>query len=273
MPPSQVVADVDLPGYFSRIGYVGTNRPTIATLRELVARHLHAIAFESIDPFLGVPVSIDSAAVQGKLIHSRRGGYCHEHNLLFYDVLAGMGFSVTSLGGRVVSAYKDGRAPLTHRLTLVQLAEGSFIADVGLGGRSPPAPLQLEPGLEQVTSHGTYRIARDGDVFEVQQPLNGGWEALYRFTLAPQTKVDFEVANWFTSTHPRSLFTQNLVVCRLVGETRVNLRNSSLSIRHADDEVEKRVLSDADDLGRLLDEVMGLTLPVSPDVIWAKLPK
>jgi arylamine N-acetyltransferase len=44
-----------------------------------------------------------------------------------------LGFSVTSLGGRVVSAYKDGLAPLTHRLTLVQLAEETFIADVGLG--------------------------------------------------------------------------------------------------------------------------------------------
>ncbi len=79
-------------------------------------------------------------------------------------------------------------------------------------------PLRLEPDLEQITPHGTYRMAREGEVFGLQLRLDDRWETMYQFTLAAQTRVDFEVANWFTSTHPRSLFTQNLVVCRVVGE-------------------------------------------------------
>jgi N-hydroxyarylamine O-acetyltransferase len=265
-------ADIDLPAYFTRIGYTGSSEPSFATLRELNARHVTHIAFESLDPFLGRPVDLDSAAIWAKLVRSRRGGYCQEHNALFHDVLNAVGFSVTALGGRVVWAFKGQPAPLTHRMTLIELPEGHFIADVGFG-QSPTMPLRLEPDLEQITPHGTYRVAREGEVFGLQLRLDDRWETMYQFTLAAQTRVDFEVANWFTSTHPRSRFTQNLVVCRVVGETRVNLLNSNLSVRHPDGHVEKRAIADPPELGKLLEDVMDLALPVSAEVIWEKLPK
>jgi N-hydroxyarylamine O-acetyltransferase len=268
--PDAMVADIDLPAYFARIGYTGPSEPSLAVLRELNARHVAHIAFETLDPFLGRPVDLDPATLQAKLVRSRRGGYCQEHNALFHDVLNALGFSVVALGGRVVSAFKGQPAPLTHRLTLVGLPEGNFIADVGLGGRSPTAPLRLELGLEQNTPHGTYRVAREGEVFELQVQTRDRWDDMYHFTLAPQTRVDFEVANWFTSTHPRSLFTQNLVVCRVVGETRVNLRNSNLAVRHPDGHFEQCTLADASELAKLLEEVMNLALPAPAEVIWAK---
>jgi N-hydroxyarylamine O-acetyltransferase len=268
-----MITDLDLPAYFARIGYTGPSEPTVALLCELSARHVAQIAFECLDPFLGFPVDLDPAALQAKLVRARRGGYCQEHNALFHDVLRTLGFSVAALGGRVVWAYKGQPAPLTHRLTLVELPEGNFIADVGFGGQTPTAPLRLEPGLEQITPHGTYRVAREGEVFGLQLRLDARWETMYQFTLAAQTRVDFEVANWFTSTHPRSLFTQNLMVCRVVGETRVNLLNSSLSVRHPDGHVEPRALADARELGKLLEEVMNLALPTPAETIWAKVPK
>jgi N-hydroxyarylamine O-acetyltransferase len=260
----------DLDAYFARIGHTGSSQPTLDLLHELVARHLAHIPFESLDPLLGVPVDLDPAALQEKLVRGRRGGYCQEHNALFHDVLSALGYAVAALGGRVVWAFKGERAPLTHRLTLVEVAEGSFIADVGFGGQSPPAPLRLEPELEQRTPHGTYRIGREGDVFELQLRVDGRWETMYEFTLAPHARMDFEVANWFTSTHPRSLFTQNLVASRIVGETRVNLQNDELAIRRPDGTVERRVLTDADELRRVLEEAMGLELPVAAETIWAK---
>jgi N-hydroxyarylamine O-acetyltransferase len=266
-------ADRDLPAYFARIGYTGPSEPSFSVLCELSGHHLAQIAFETLDPFLGRPVDLDPEALQAKLVRARRGGYCQEHNALFHDVLATLGFSVTALGGRVVWAFKGQPAPLTHRLTLVELFEGRFIADVGLGGYSPTAPLRLEPGLEQTTPHGTYRMTRDGEIFGLQLRLNDRWETMYQFTLEAQTRIDFEVANWFTSTHPRSFFTQNLVVCRVVGETRVNLLNSNLSVRHPDGHVEQRALAGAPELEKLLGEVMNLALPAPAEVIWEKMPK
>jgi N-hydroxyarylamine O-acetyltransferase len=157
---------------------------------------------------------------------------------------------------------------------LVDLAEGRFIADVGFGGQSPTAPLRLEPGLEQETPHGAYRVARDGEVYETQMRLGEcRWEPMYRFTLAPQSRADFEVANWFTSTHPRGRFTRNLVAARVVGETRVNLLNASLSVRGPDGAVvEQRTLADARDLRDVLEGAMGLDLPAPAEAIWARLP-
>jgi len=266
-----MVAHLDLPAYFGRIGHAGPSEPTLAVLCELSARHLSQIPFESLDPFLGIPVDLDPEALQAKLVRARRGGYCQEHNAVFHDVLAALGFPVTALGGRVVWACKGQPAPLTHRLTLVELPEGRYIADVGFGGHSPTAPLRLEPDIEQATPHGTYRLAREGEVFELQLWFNGRWEALYQFNLAAQTRVDFEVANWYTSTNPRSVFTQNLVVCRVVGKMRINLWNSNLTIRQPDGAMEQRALADAADLREVLEDVMNLALPTSADVIWAKL--
>jgi N-hydroxyarylamine O-acetyltransferase len=60
---------------------------------------------------------------------------------------------------------------LAHRLTLVEFPEGNLIADVGFGGQTPTARLRLEPDLEQITPHGTYRVARNGEVFGLQLRL------------------------------------------------------------------------------------------------------
>ena len=95
---------------------------------------------------------------------------------------------------------------------------------------------------------------------------------MYRFTLARQSRADFEMSNWFTSTHPRGRFTRNLVAARVVGETRVNLLNASLSVRHPDGTVEQRTLADAQDLRAVLEGVMGLDLPAPAEAIWARLP-
>ena len=116
-------------------------------------------------------------------------------------------------------------------------------------------------------------MVREGEVFETQMRLGEGrWEPMYRFTLAPQSRADFEVANWFTSTHPRGRFTRNLVAARVVGDTRVNLLNASLSIRRPGGTVEQRTLADPQDLRAVLEGVMGLDLPVPAEAIWARLP-
>ena len=264
---------IDLDAYCARIGYSGPREPTLTVLRALTALHPQQIPFETLDPLLGRPVALDRPSLQAKLVQGGRGGYCQEQNLLFHDVLAAIGFSVTALGARVVWMSPGRDAPLTHRLTLVSLNGKKFVADVGFGGQTPTAPLRLEPNREQETPHGRYRLARDGEVYESQFRLANEWAPMYRFTLSPLTPIDFEVANWFTSTHPRVIFVRNLLVARVVGETRVNLRNNELVVRRNDGRVEARPLIDASDLRRVLEDMMGLRLPMPAELIWSKLPK
>lgn len=260
-----------LPSYTARIGHTGPLAPSLNVLRALTARHPEAIAFESIDPFMGRGVPIDPPAIRAKLLASRRGGYCHEQNALFHDVLAEIGFTVTALGARVVWARPDGIAPLTHRLTLVDLPEGRFIADVGFGGQTPPAPLLLEPGLEQPTPHGTYRITQDNADHALEMRLKDRWQALYRFRLDAQSPVDFEMANWYTATHPRGRFTQNLICARIAGGRRINLANRILGIREADGSLTARALQNATELAEVLETLFDLDIPVPIETIWSRV--
>lgn len=264
--------EIDLSAYFKRIGYTGPCEPTLGVLNELHARHPAQIAFEGLDPFLGRPVAIDYASVQAKLVNGQRGGYCHEQNALFFGVLAAIGYRVSPLGARVVWMAPGRSAPLTHRLTLVHLPQGEFLADVGFGGQSYTAPLRLKLDGAQDTTQGVYRVTESDGVYEAQMRLADRWEAMYQFTLAPQSDGDFEMSNWFTSTHPKTRFTQNLVAARVVGSSRVNLLNASLSVRDADGAVEHRTLSGPNELHEVLEGTMGIRPPVPTEVIWDKLP-
>ena len=91
-----MTADVsfDLDAYLGRIGYDGPRVPTLQTLRAIQRLHPQAIAFENLNPLLGLPVKLDILSLQEKLIRSRRGGYCFEHNGLLFQALRALGHQV-----------------------------------------------------------------------------------------------------------------------------------------------------------------------------------
>ena len=91
----------NIDAYFERIGFSGSIAPTLETLTQLHALHPAAIAYENLDPLIGVPVRLDLPNLQQKLVFDRRGGYCFEHNTLLLQVLAALGFQVTPLSARV----------------------------------------------------------------------------------------------------------------------------------------------------------------------------
>ena len=101
--------DVDLDGYFRRVGYAGPREPSVALLGALVTAQLSAIPFENLDPVRGVPVAdLGADALFAKLVHRRRGGFCFEQNGLLALVLRAAGFQVRALTGRVVWAHPAG---------------------------------------------------------------------------------------------------------------------------------------------------------------------
>ena len=69
---------IDLDAYFARIGYRGPREPTLAALSAIVLAHVQAIPFENLDVLLGRPIDLTPEALERKLIHARRGGYCFE---------------------------------------------------------------------------------------------------------------------------------------------------------------------------------------------------
>ena len=251
----------DLDAYFARIGYPGPRAASLTLLRELVAHHSAAIAFENIDPLARRVPPLDLASVQRKLVTQRRGGYCYEQNTLFQGALLALGFQVTGLMARVRRGVPPHiMTPRSHMLLLVDLPEGPHLADVGYGALTPTAPLRLRADLEQVTPNEVFRLGLIGDEFTLQAGIAGGWEDVYRFGLLPQLPIDYEAINWYTATRPNALFAENLVVTRPTPGVRRTLFNRQFSVRREGAVVERQVLRTRDDYQRVLADEFGLML-------------
>ena len=253
-------SELDLDAYFERIGYAGPGRPDLATLRALQAAHCAAIPFETIDALLRRPVRLDTAALQRKLVGERRGGWCFEQNRLFLLVLKALGFDAGGLAARVLwNRAEEPLPPRSHMLLRVELPEGTQIVDVGFGGPNPIAPLALEAGIEQRTPLETYRLTPAEGDFVLEAKLGERWARLYRFSTEPQQPVDYEVANWFVSSHPSSQFLQHLMAARVDEARRYALLDTRLTMRHGDGRVEQRDLA-SDEVPAILARYFRLSL-------------
>ena len=266
---------VDLDAYFRRIGYAGDRAPTLTTLRAIHALHPAAIPFESLDPLMGRPVRLDLASLEAKLVAGWRGGYCFEQNGIFLRVLRSLGYQVFPLAARVrwMAPADAPPGPLSHMLLMVDLPQGRFLCDVGFGGQSPTAPLRFEAGREQATPHGDYRIQAEADGFDLQLRLPERWATLYRFTLEPRLAADYEVSNWYTSTHPGSTFTSNLIASRVSGPTRLNLFNRAFTTHDPETGAQSRQINDAAELHTLLAGRFGVIVELEAlERVFPRLP-
>jgi N-hydroxyarylamine O-acetyltransferase len=258
---------IDLDAYFRRIGFTGDAARDRDTLDAIHRLHPQAIAFENLDPLLGVPVRLDAAALESKLVQSGRGGYCYEHNLLLMHALKALGFGVRGLGARVLWGAAEGAITArAHMLLCVDLEGRHYIADVGFGGTTPTAPLSLELEGEQRTAHEPFRLVRAGDEFVLQTAIGQSWQSLYRFDLQEQFQADYEILNWYQSTNPNSYFTTNLMAARPVPGVRYALRNGEFSVHHLDGRSERRVLRTAAELRGTLAGTFGLRLAGGADL-------
>jgi N-hydroxyarylamine O-acetyltransferase len=254
--------DLDLAAYFARIGYDGPVRPTLEALRAVHRLHPQAIPFENLDPFLHHPVDLSLAALQQKLVRSRRGGYCYEHGLLFVEVLKELGFKVSGLGARVLWNVPEGTTTArSHMLLRIDLDDHIWLADVGFGGLTMTGPLLLEPDIEQQTPHELMRLVEADGYFRLEAKIGNAWQKLYRFDLHELFDVDYAVSNYFLSTNPNSQFRTRLIAARALPEGRLALMNNRLSTYRLNGAAERRDLADAAELADVLETQFGIELP------------
>ena len=258
LPPSRIALDL----YLRRIDYDGDIRPSLTTLDALHLAHATHIPFENIDVLVGRGVDLSPEALQRKLIVGRRGGYCFEQNLLFATVLQDLGFDVTLLSARVRFGAPAGTVRArTHMVLLVTLEQGRWIADVGFGGEGLLRPVAFDPPGESLQFLWRYRIVPEGPLWVLQSARGDAWADMYAFTLDPHERVDYEVLNHYTATHPRSIFRTTLTAQLPSPERRLILRNRELSIDRGG-ALETRTLDDAD-IREVLRKDFGLDLPPS----------
>jgi N-hydroxyarylamine O-acetyltransferase len=258
---------LDIDSYFERIGYAGPRTATLESLRSLQALHPLAIPFENLDTLVGRPVRLDLPSLERKLVHGRRGGYCFEQNLLFKRVLDALGFGATALAARVAweRPVAEVRAR-THMVVLVALGERRYVCDVGFGGLTPTAPLELTPDVEQPTPHETFRVLRVENEFAVEARVRGEWKRLYRFDLQEQQEVDIEVLNHYVMSHADSPMLGRLLAARVAADRRFGLGNGILNVHHMQGASERRRIGSVADLRDVLRSTFGIDVPEGQEV-------
>ena len=253
--------EIDLPAYYERIGLTEAPAADLEGLAVLQQAHLLSIPFENLDVLLGRGVSLDPADVFEKLVVQRRGGYCFEHNLLFLDVLAAVGFAAGPLIGRVGihAQHEDDVPPLTHRLSLVTTGGGNWIADVGFGGSLAPL-LPLEDGATAQTTDGVaHRLRADAKHgWMMERDFGAGFRQQYSFTEQAAWPIDFALGNHFTATAPSTLFTSHVIVNMPNTAGFVSLFDRKLRISAT----ESREIADDEDCRDVLSRHFGIEMPL-----------
>lgn len=204
---------LDLDAYLRRIAYSGPLQRSLTTLRALQRAHLNAIVFENLDVILGNGIRIDLASIQNKLVLAQRGGYCHEHNILFATVLARLGFEVTGHSARMLMGNDESvLAAVGHTMLMVHLDGQDWLVDVGVGNTGPREPIALSEG--QTLSHDAWQYRLDRTALKrwvLRYRRSEDWFNVYQFSNEPYFQADYELHNYHVSTHPGSPFVRRII--------------------------------------------------------------
>jgi N-hydroxyarylamine O-acetyltransferase len=239
------VERLDLDAYLRRVDAGSDLAPTATTLARLHRAHVAAIPFENLDIPLGRGIAVDLDSVQDKLVRRRRGGYCHEHGLLFAAVLERLGFPVERRLARVGGDAERPR-PRTHMTLDVRAGGRRWLADVGFGS-GLLEPLPFDAGGPVAQGGWTFDLSPTGPGSWVLRELRAdGWTPLYGFDEQPQHAADVVVANWYTSTNPDSPFVGQLVVMRRDEDAVRRLVDRRLTVIRPGRLAEERRLGDRD---------------------------
>lgn len=202
---------LDFDAYLRRIGLAPEDAPSWQAVHRA---HATAIPFENLDSHLGIPVSLEQADLERKLVDDRRGGYCFEHNLLLASAYEHMGLQVEPMLARVrVGGAPAGTRPAGHLVLRVTDGDGAhWHADVGFGLGTLLEPIPFGPTGVHEQSGWSFRVIEDGDDLVLQTLSHEGWSDVYSFPPRPAFRVDIEVSNWWICTNPASPFVSGLIV-------------------------------------------------------------
>lgn len=216
---------IDLHAYFDRIGYQGTPKPDLETLRAMHRAHAFNVPFENLDIARGVRIEVDEAVNFDKIVTRRRGGFCLELTGTFARALRQIGFRVDVIGARVLL---DGHLsqPMSHMTLVVHLDE-DWLADVGFGGRLIE-PLRLSERSDQHFGQRRYVVANDGDRWFVTCNETGYDTMTYTFVMQPRQFDEFEPVCHWLQTSPESRFTQGDVISLATPSGRTTLARDRL---------------------------------------------
>lgn len=247
---------MDVALYLKRIGYFGSVKPDLETLRNLHAAHSLSVPFENLDIHRGISIVLEKEPLYRKIVLKRRGGYCYELNLLFYFLLREIGFDVEIYRGCLFSDDETLIPPSVHLLLGVKIQE-RWIADVGVGNGGYLFP---EP-LDSVHQQSGYRFFPRENGYVLQDPIcNGLWRNHYFFVPKPETSLTvFEERNRYHQTSHESVMKRKRICSKPTLFGSVDLIDRVLTVSE-NGHTAKRELSKDSDYVLALEKYFGIRL-------------
>lgn len=250
------MTEAQLKEYFARTGYAPADRGEDGELSELHLSHMLHIPWESLNPYLKRPVSLDPEDLFDKFVRQHRGGYCFEQNGFFYEVVTSMGYTVSKHIARLNIA-GTGFGGNCHRVNIVTLSNGERrLIDVGCSVGFLQ-PLRLEFGVVQEPLGHKYRIIEDPLLgYVVEHEVNGEFTPYLAVNPYPSYDQDFEVASYFTSTNPNSMFVNHITCTLRTPEGRISLNDNIFTTVTYGERVDVEIPQE--EIGKVLEERFGI---------------
>ena len=200
--------------FFERIGMAADTQivPDIDLLSRVQSHCVTHLAYENLDILEGKPLDLSPDALYEKIVVHRRGGYCFELNGLLTHMLRRMGYTVSERFARFLRG--ESEIPMRrHRVTVVHLAEGDYLCDIGVGQIAPRLPLKITEGAVQEQNGECYRFSRDDRHGWILWDLHRGeWREYICFNDDAAFDVDFLQPSFYCEHHSDSPFNKTYML-------------------------------------------------------------
>lgn len=188
---------------------------SLEDITKLMKAHLSTFAFSGLKVLLDEEISLNLSSIYNDIVIKKRGGYCFEHNKLFYEVLKELGFDVTPSFARIINNTET-IPPKTHRFTILKYKKVKYLIDLGIGFRTPSNPIKF--GSSSTISHLDieFKITENNDkTFSMEMMENSSFFKVTKFDFNRYYEADFEMGHFYSYKNPNAVFVNNFVISRI----------------------------------------------------------
>jgi len=229
-------------------------------IQHMINAHISKFSFSSVNVILNKTLSLEPEKLFERVIEQGTGGYCFEHNKIFYLALKYLGFEVRPLIARVM-LNNDPENGRSHRLTLLTLNNQQYIIDVGFGVMSPRGLISLAQTESTTLPFAHYQVELDDrNTYRIIKINESKPVILYRLDLSEATETDCDISHFYSHQHQQAAFVNHLVVSRIDKDKRYLVKN--LTFTEYDDNLNAH-LSQTIDNSFLLRQILHDKLKIS----------
>lgn len=243
--------------YLEKMDFTPKNA-NVESLNKLITKHIELFPFSSINVLLKKELPLDSSSLFNRIIQKNEGGYCFEHNKIFYQVLKSLGFEVTTLMARITLNSKSLNAR-THRVTLVNISGHEYLVDVGFGALGPSQAISIEAQLPTHINEKSYLISKRNNELHLEVTSDKEKIPMYIFDLATYGEKDCDQGHFYSHKHHEAIFVNNLVVSKVTGNRVVHILNQQFHIEEGSNK-EVHDIEDKEQLFYILRDEFNISL-------------